>query len=192
MKRIYLIILILSFCLTGVGFCQYSISSIKAGTGKGFITSGFDVTLSLNKSGVKNTLYFQANNDRIYAYYKFHSTFNVTGGIYKGAPWIGPYIEYGIGKISFVHWWGWLGGDSDKPQFVPQLFFVDNWVTVSIGKFNILVMLQHIKKNIPQRVVGLTYSQPIIKSKLSSFTSIQYDVGHGKYPLLFSGLNYQF
>lgn len=162
---------------------NYHFSKISAGQGKGFITSGFNVTAVLKNDGGK-TLAFVANNDRIYLNYQAANILYLSGGFFLNAPWIGPMISYNIGPLSLVHWLGWGGGDYDKPQFVPFFFFADNWATLTVWRFELLYMLQHVKKDIPQHVIGLTYSQPL-NEKISCETSIQHDVAHGKYPLMF-------
>jgi hypothetical protein len=165
----------------------YKLKKIGLSSGQGFITSGLNVNISMQNA--ERSLSFTANSMRFYGNLQLAGPLSITAGAFDNAPWAGAMLSHKWHNLNFVNWIGYGGGDYKKPGFTPFFFFSDHWVTYTTGKFEMLYMLQHIRMDLPQHVVGLKYKEPLSRN-IGLFVSAQYDMLNGKYPLFQAGLSW--
>jgi len=118
---------------------QISIDNITVSEGKGAMTSGFDIVISLSKP---NGIIFsaQANNERANMRFgKKWGNFSalVTIGAFRNVPWAGPMFFYDHKWFDLFSWSG-IGMSKDykvtEPGWNPNFFFNYEEAGLNLGK----------------------------------------------------------
>jgi|GEM_PF-5622661 len=129
-----LTILFAVFCMFGITegakaqlrIGDYEFSSVNAGSGKGSLTSGFDVTAIFKNS--RNVLEVTGNSDRVYIQHFWGILDGVSaaasGGFFKNTPWLGCQLLFMPDSgIKIMEWSGFSSGIAGTNEWRPQWFF---------------------------------------------------------------------
>ncbi|MFH0817394.1 MAG: hypothetical protein V1909_02050 [Candidatus Micrarchaeota archaeon] len=105
---------------------DYELSSVNAGSGKGSLTSGFDVTALFKNS--RNVLEVTGNSDRVYIQHFWGISGGVSaaasGGFFKNTPWLGCQLLFmPDSAIKIMEWSGFSYGVAGTNEWKPQWFF---------------------------------------------------------------------
>ena len=152
-------------------------SSVTVATGETPLTKGLTGTLILESKIrlVEITL----NNDFGYSLYRwkdFPADPSVTFGLLHNAPWIGPRMDFSVGPISNVHWFGWVAGEPEAPD--TEVNFLFSFQSVTMITWNVIgsYTLQHFMQDSPKHLATLNYTHSF-NSDFSAQFGITYDLG---------------
>jgi hypothetical protein len=163
--------------------------------GDSAFTSGLNISLNFLLSQ-KKTLELVGNSERFYSTLNFKMgdklSLDVTGGVFKKLPWVGPrVVYYPIKPVMFLYWGGWSSGRIGKLSPEVKSFCQQFSLYVSPAK-NLSVGYNAVKIDVYKttQLPEIAYRYNVLES-ISIGASVTYDLVERK-PLFSMSAKYIF
>ena len=194
MKAFFLALLIAVFGMTSFAQQQdeLQLKSISTSIGKGALSSGYDI--SLNFGNESEGFQVTGNHTRVWTAYRWqvlYFTLGATGGFFKNAPWVGPQVIFSPAPfISTMHWYGFVGGVPEHPDWKVNTMIRYNAVTVRMNGFAFTYAVSKFLNDKTDQLPGVSYTGKV-NSSWNYTVGADYTVNNHE-PLFQLGLKHQF